>query len=132
VFAGLSALGVLGLVYFYGAAVMYFQLPSYDFLDKALGGLKAWQQRGQSTIPTLSAEAEAIARKKEGITVDKAEKTCDGFTLYVMTEGAQATLMDMRGTVVHHWELPFSRAWTQAPHGPDDLTFLKAVAHPRP
>src|SRR5262249_50701225 len=97
-------------------------LPSYDFLDKAFGGAKAWQARGRSTIPTLSSEAEAHAREKEGITVDNAEKTWDGFTLYVMTEGAKATLIDMRGTVVHRWELPFSMAWTQPPHIEDPLS----------
>src|SRR5205823_6029236 len=121
VLAGLSVLGVLGLGYLYGAAVMFFQLPSYDFLDKAFAGAKAWQERGRSTIPTLSSEAEAVARVKEGVTVDQAEKTADGFTLYTMTGGARATLIDMRGTVIHHWELPFSRAWAHAPHVEEPL-----------
>src|SRR5438309_1355507 len=116
VMAGLSILGLLGLVYLYGAAVMYFQLPSSDFLDKAFGGAKAWLERGRSTIPMLSSEAEAVIRPKEGVSVDRAGKTADGFTLYTLTEGARASLVDMRGTVVHRWELPFSRAWTHATH----------------
>ena len=37
---GLSVLGVVGLGYLYGAAVMFFQLPSYDFLDKAFAGAR--------------------------------------------------------------------------------------------
>jgi Arylsulfotransferase (ASST) len=114
VMASLSVLGVVGLAYLCGAAVMFFQLPSYDFLDKAFLGAKAWRERGRSSIPsrhTFGTEA-----RPEGITVDKAEKTSDGFTLYTMTAGAEATLIDMRGTVVHHWALPFSRAWSHAPH----------------
>src|SRR5262249_54542180 len=56
------------------------------------------------------------AKKTEGINVDNAEKTFDGFTLYTMSDGARATLIDMRGTVVHRWELPFSQAWPDPPH----------------
>jgi hypothetical protein len=120
--AGLSVLGVIGLAYVYGAAVMFFQLPSYDFLDKAFGGAKAWQQRGTSTLPYLTAEEVKVAKQKEGITVDNADKTCDGFTLYAMTDGARATLIDMRGKVVHRWELPFSKAWPkETPHVEDPL-----------
>jgi hypothetical protein len=100
---------------------MYFQLPSSDFLDRAFAGAKAWQQRGRSTIPTFSSEAAAVARQKEGVTVDRAEKTADGFTLYTLTEGPRATLLDMRGKVVHRWELPFSRAWTRPPHVEEPL-----------
>jgi hypothetical protein len=119
--AALSALGVLGLVYLFGAAVMYFQLPSYDFLDKAFGGAKAWQARGESTIPYLTSDTISEVRQQEGITVDQAKKTWDGFTLYTMTEGARATLIDMRGKVVHRWELPFSQAWSHPPHIEDPL-----------
>lgn len=121
ILAILSGLGVVGLAYLYGAAAMYFQLPSSDFFDKAFGGAKAWQQRGQSTLPVLSAEELAAARKGEGLALDKPEKTWDGFTLYVSSEAARATLIDMRGTVVHRWQMPFRRAWPDPPHIKDPL-----------
>jgi hypothetical protein len=120
--AGLSLLGVLGLGYLFGAAVLFFQLPSADFLQESFAGARAWHERGRSTIPTLSPEAEAAARKKEGLAVDRAEKTSDGFTLYTTNDAARATLLDMRGTVIHRWELPFSRVWSPATH----------VRHPLP
>jgi len=113
VMAGLSILGVVGLAYLYGAAVMFFRLPSYVFLDKSFSGAQAWRERGRSSIPPLLFSA---AVQQEGITVDKAEKTADGFTLYTMTDAAQAKLIDMHGTVVHHWQLPFSQAWPHPPH----------------
>lgn len=120
--AGLSLVGVVGLAYLGGAAVMFFQLPSYDFLDKAFGGAKAWHQHGTSTIPYLTDEEASFAQKREGITVDKADKTCDGFTLYAMTDGARATLIDMRGKVVHRWELSFRKAWPkETPHVEDPI-----------
>jgi hypothetical protein len=55
------------------------------------------------------------------VTVDQADKTCDGFTLYAATDGPRATLLDMRGTVVHRWELPFRQAWPKATHVEDPL-----------
>jgi hypothetical protein len=113
--AGLSILSAIGLGFLYGAAVMYYQLPPYDFLDKCFTGARAWQERGQSTIPVLSPEMAKVA-KQEGITVDKAEKTFDGFTLYTMSDGSRATLLDMRGNVVHRWELPFSQAGLDLPY----------------
>ena len=50
VLAGLSVLGALALSYFAGAAVMFFELPSYDFLHKAFTGGKAWHERGQPAL----------------------------------------------------------------------------------
>jgi hypothetical protein len=114
--AALSVLGIIALAYLYGAAVMFFQLPSFLFLHEAFVGAKAWHQRGQSMLPPLSSEEADEVRKKEGVTVDQEEKTYDGFTLYTTTVCAQATLIDMRGKVVHRWGLPFSKAWTHAPH----------------
>jgi len=116
VLAGLSVLGVCGLAYLFGAAVMYFQWPGCDFLDQAFAGAAAWQKRGQSTLPPLSLEEEASARKRDEVVVDKADKTYDGFTLYTLTGAAQATLIDMRGNVVHQWQMPFRRVWPHPPH----------------
>jgi hypothetical protein len=81
-------------------------------------GAKAWHELERSTM-SRGTSAEMNAR--QGITVDKPGQTYDGFTLYTTTEGAWATLIDMRGTVVHRWELPFSQAWPHAPHVPDQL-----------
>lgn len=127
ILAALSIFGVLCAGYLLGAAAMYYQLPTSDFLDKAFGGAKAWHERGQSTLPALSSQAADIAKKQEGIRVDRSEKTADGFTLYTLTEGCRAALIDMRGTVVHRWELPFRQAWPHPSHIedplPDDHTY---------
>jgi hypothetical protein len=113
--AALSALGLAGLGYLCGAAVMFFQLPSHGFLNDTLTGANAWYERGRAWI--APGEREMTAR----VTVDEAAKTSDGFTLYTTTDGAQATLLDMRATVVHRWELPFSQAWSRPPHVEDSL-----------
>ncbi len=114
VLASFSILGAVGLGYLCGAAAMFYQWPSADFLDKSFAGARAWLERGRSTLDSPpSGEA---AEEGEGVNVDRVEKTCDGFTLYTMADGARATLIDMRGNVVHRWELPFRQAWPKAPH----------------
>jgi hypothetical protein len=119
VMAGLSLLGVLGLGFLGGAAVMSFQFPPYEFLEKAFAGARAWHLRGRSTIPQLLPGA--AVREGGAVTTDQAEKTYDGFTLYTATEGSRAMLIDMHGTEIHHWELPFSQAWPHPPHVDDPL-----------
>jgi hypothetical protein len=110
--ATLSIFGLLSLTYLSGAAVMFFRLPSHDFLDKAFGGARAWSQRGRSS----TAFSPLGGPHEEGVTVDQAEKTCDGLTLVTTTCGARAMLLDMHGTEVHRWEMPFRQAFPQLPH----------------
>lgn len=118
--ACLTFLGFGGLCYLSGAAVLFFQLPSAAFLDNAFKGAKAWYERGRPTMSSVATDVDS-EDKKQGITVDRAEKTWDGFTLYTATDGSHATLIDMKGTVVHRWELPFSQVWTHPPHVPNPL-----------
>jgi hypothetical protein len=90
---------------------MFFQLPSHQFLDQAFSAASAWNERGRSSLPLLAAEEEET---RQGVTVDKPEQTCDGYTLYTTTQAARAILVDMHGREVHRWALPFRQAW---PHG---------------
>src|SRR5438105_5460079 len=93
VLACLSVLGVAGLGYLFGAAVMFFQLPSSDFLYQAFTGSKAWHERGK---PELNPFNPPDIEEREGVTVDRPGQTYDGFTLVTTTQGARATLFDMR------------------------------------
>lgn len=153
--AVLSTLGVAVLGYLGGAAVMFYELPSCDFLTKSFAGATAWYERGRAAHPFhLGGLSSAMHAR---VTVDQAEKTYDGYTLYTATDGLRATLLDMPASVVHRWEPPFRQAWPRAPHVEDplpdehihwfgchlyangerrysakELTFLKGVAHPRP
>jgi hypothetical protein len=113
VLACVSIVGFGFLCYLLGAAVVFLQLPSYEFLHKAFTGAEAWHERGR---PGLNPFNPPDPDGGEGITVDQPSQTCDGFTLVTTTQGARATLLDMRGNVVHQWELPFSRAWPRPTH----------------
>src|SRR5947199_10511064 len=88
ILACLSILGVAGLGYVFGAAVMFFQLPSSDFLYQAFTGSKAWHERGK---PELNPFVPPDIDVREGVTVDKPAQTSDGFTLVTTTQGARAT-----------------------------------------
>jgi hypothetical protein len=113
VIAGVSILGFAALTYLFGTATMYFQLPPANFLDKSFAGARAWHARGRRQL----SQGQMGVGSRQGITADQPDKTYDGFTLYTMAgDGAQATLLDMRGTVVHRWELPFSQAWPHPLH----------------
>src|SRR5262249_39820484 len=90
VLACLSILGVAGLCYVLGAAVMFFQLPSSDFLYQAFTGSKAWHERGKPVVNPFAPPAIDV---REGVTVDKPGQTYDGFTLLTTTQGARATLL---------------------------------------
>jgi hypothetical protein len=118
VMACLSILGLVGLSFLFGAAVMFFRLPPSDLFDNAFTGAKAWHERGRPGV-IISPQGAGMAR--EGVRVDKADKTDDGFTLYTTTAGSRARLIDRRGEVIHQWQLPFSKVWSHAPHVKDPL-----------
>jgi hypothetical protein len=108
--------GVVSLSYLLGAAVMFFHLPSADFLHKAFSGARAWREQGELPVQPPATSLPVVTLGK----VDKPGKTYDGFTLCTYASRAntstQAFLMNMRGEVVHTWNAPFSRVWPEAPH----------------
>jgi hypothetical protein len=114
--ACLSLLGVLSLGYLLGAAVMFFDLPSADFLRKAFLGARAWNERREVLSRRPDGEPAPLA---EG-GIDKPDKTFDGYTLCMLASlgarSTQASLLDMHGRTVHKWSIPFSRVWDNPPH----------------
>jgi hypothetical protein len=106
----------MSLSYVLGAAVIYFELPSSDFLRKAFLGARAWNERRQVTAARSGGGRSPAS---EG-GIDKPGKTFDGYTLCTFASmsvsSTQALLLDMRGRVVHRWAVPFSRVWSDPPH----------------
>jgi hypothetical protein len=114
----LSILGLALLCYLAGAVVVFFQLPSSEFLTKAFVGARDWYngERASSSpgMPDLKATPAVRA------SIDQPQETFDGFTLYA-TLGSkplstQALLINMRREVVHRWAIEFSRVWPSPPH----------------
>ena len=46
-------------------------------------------------------------RKRFGLTVYQPDKVYQGFTLFSPLEGTSTYLIDMRGNVVHRWQMPY-------------------------
>jgi hypothetical protein len=111
--AGLSIVALLFFSYVAGAAALFLDLPSAEFMRRAFAGALAWNEREfPSTDPGISQDLLTHVT----VTADEPRQTCDGFTLVTTTEASRATLLEMKGNIVHRWELPFSRAWPRAPH----------------
>ena len=107
----LSVVGTVTLSYVVGAAVIFFGLPSADFLERAFIGGRAWSER-RNVSRSADAHASSVAAADLAANIDEPSKTFDGFTLYACADnegaGAEARLMNMLGEVVHRWALP---AW---------------------
>jgi hypothetical protein len=101
--------GLASLSYLLGAAVIFFDLPSSEFLRRAFGGGVTWYEHKQPSLPPSEQVPLTVGR------IDKADKTCDGFTLLMYGEGTPAVLVNMRGEEVHRWHAPFSKLWPNQP-----------------
>jgi hypothetical protein len=102
---------VASLCYLFGAAVIYFDLPSSSFLRRGFVGGVAWYERKQVAQPPDEHRPPLTVGQ-----VDKPDKTCDGFTLCMYGGDTRAVLVNMRGEVVHQWQVPFSEVWPDPPH----------------
>jgi hypothetical protein len=102
----ISVLGLIALGFVAGTAVMYFHLPPSGFMERAFAGSRSWWE-GHNSAPEKPAGDLAQA----GVTIDRPEATCDGFTLVATNQSTTAFLIDMCGRKVHRWKLPAVRPW---------------------
>src|SRR5258708_34236458 len=89
----LSLIGMATIGYLLGAAVMFFNLPSADFLTRAFLGARAWAQRRHAGARTPTAKLPPLRVAP----IDSPEKPFHGFTLYATpTLGPETCLADMQ------------------------------------
>jgi hypothetical protein len=99
--AFLSVVALIILSYVGGSAAMYFGLPTSSYLSKAFAEGRLWASR---ETPPAVVSSNDLAQST--VTIDLAEETFDGYTLFTSSQAAEATLLDMRGRVVHQWKVP--------------------------
>jgi hypothetical protein len=114
-----SLAGLGSLCFVLGAFVMHSEIPiasfMKDYLTCAFDGADAYIMRGAAGPPQLT-------HVVTGVTVDKSDKTFDGFTLCATTQGTRAVLLNMRGGEVHRWAMPYSQVWAgQQPPAKDPV-----------
>jgi hypothetical protein len=111
IIAGASLLAMMFLSCVSGAAIIYYDLRPAFYLKAAFMGFSAWKEHGKDQLVTSIAGETQL-----GISRDELTKTFDGFTLYTTTQGTNASLIDMRGNLVHQWSRPFSDVWPHPTH----------------
>lgn len=113
--AFLSIVGTASLSYVAGAVVVFYQLPSAEWLASAFVGAQLWRS-GEVVVSEAST---APARSGCHSQIDRPEKTYDGFTLFAcMNSGPQAFLVNMQREVVHRWMIDFNDIWPTPTHIP--------------
>ncbi len=106
-----AILGMLFLSCLAGAAMMHFDFGLASFFRNSFEGFQAWKEHGKP-----APFAASNGPRQSGITKDVPGKAFDGYTLYTTTLATEARLIDMRGEVVHSWQLPFSKVWPHPTH----------------
>jgi hypothetical protein len=109
-----SLLGLTQLGFLCGAAVMLLGLPISGSLRDSFIGFQAWQKQQEAS--QASDVSDGLNGSMPRITLDKvdrADRTFDGYTLYMTSPTSEATLVDMHGDVVHRWPLDLSRILPQ-------------------
>ena len=96
----LSVLGLAVCCFILGAACMHFEIPPAHSLRNAFLGGAAWYERFWNQQEGDEKDG-AFGFIPPTIKLDRADKTWDGFTLYTTHRATRATLIDMRGQVVH-------------------------------
>lgn len=118
----LSFLSLLFLVFMAGSATTEFRVFPYQLLEKPYMGFWAKMfvaEHGKVSIFVWPVSEETIG--KSGVTVYDKDKAYDGVTLYASTDGDKAVLIDMDGTILHTWEMPFRKAWPEPTHIKDPV-----------
>ncbi len=87
----------------------------FTFIGKGFTATKTLIEEQTRTHPEL---LKKITYTGEGVTLNDTEKTSKGLTLMQgwFSEGPQAILVDMDGTVVHRWMINFFEIWPNPEH----------------
>jgi hypothetical protein len=131
----LSIVGIALLSYVAGAAVIFWRLPSSEWLTRAfLGALSSHEHPKTPAATAHEPEKAPIPVTRD---VDRPEKTFDGYTLYSCiadkASGTQAFLVNMQREVVHRWAIRSNQLWPSevgAGHHENSVCFFATYLYP--
>ena len=107
------------LFFILGFSLYHFRIFPFYHLRLSLVAIEALVQKTtiEPNYGPFHPELWRKARTPElGVTRHDASRTYTGLTLFTTSHAQVATLVDMNGTIVHQWSLPFRQAWEKAPH----------------
>ncbi len=102
------------LVFFMGSVLTYYKIPPANFFIDAYRAAGALARVIISKNMPYRSDLWADSRNdKKGVTIHQPEKALQGYTLFTSGHKQSAFLVDMQGTVVHEWHLPFRDFWDE-------------------
>ncbi|WGF87427.1 arylsulfotransferase family protein [Marinivivus vitaminiproducens] len=125
------ALLAFGFIAFVGGAfVVLQQWAPGQFLANAYEGTRALYYLSlDRQSPLISNQWFPARRAETGVTVYDPTRAVDGYTLFTTTNGSIAQLVNMRGEVVHEWQVAFSDILDETSsienQAPDEFGFLE-------
>lgn len=134
-FKYLFIVSIAFLSFVLGALVATASLPTHAQLLTSFKGAAAlyqvyafWSAGDDMSETTMWYETR---RPEKGVTVNDAVKAHDGLTMYSSGHAQAAFLVDMDGTTVHEWRLPYSEIWDESGDirdpVPDKFVFWRKV-----
>ena len=76
----------------------------------AVNYLSSFSSEEQNTHDVIPYSKEALTKVVGSVTINNTEKTYKGFTLYPVSGTAEVVLLNMKGDVVHSWNIDAERA----------------------
>ena len=97
--------------------------PAYKFLirNPMLAYKALISQHNISNNPYRTGAWYPPSSDKKGLVTYLPEKAYNGLTLYLSAEEPKAMLIDMKGSVVHEWSVPFNVLFDEGEEGPEFL-----------
>ena len=109
--------GLLLCAFVAGTAVMQLKVPPYGLMRDAWQAARSWKQLCQMQSESWSPFVWAPDRGRgAGLLTHDPDKAFDGYTMYASSHESVVILLDIEGREVHRWDVPFSKAWPDAPH----------------
>lgn len=98
-----------------GSFLMLGKAFPYEFFRKVhLAASALLHQRTDYTDPVKTDLYGQARNRTRGVSVYEKSLAQPGYTLYSSGHSQSAYLIDLNGRVLHEWQLPYSRIWTEA------------------
>lgn len=111
----LFIVGIVFLAFIGGISAERYHFSPASLFSDGLESAEAWWQRlDLPENPTGQDDIEfAVAHSKVFL---NSEHAYNGYTLMVARFSTSAFLLDMKGRVIHRWDMPLSKAWPHPTH----------------
>jgi hypothetical protein len=114
----LFCIGLLGVVFAGGLAVGKYHFFPYQPINNGFDTLMDWRENWRHYLQIRSKYLLPTARTAGGVTVHDQASVWPGYTFLTMYRNGRygASLIDMKGRLLHVWDVAFSDIWPDPKH----------------